>query len=775
MIRRWNILSWPIWAKLLAGFIVAVLLPTLLMLTVVVRGIREIDQANAESAVSQFGAQQAQALAGAFALASNNLTDYSQAASFRSLLLELVTAPTGGDTGAGADPLDQARMVGSMQDDLLNRSSSTFTRLDLLDASGQLLVRALPGRGIEVTLGEDLAQSAAYRAGALAYTRGQTQATAVTASGGQPVIEIVTVLYRFQAIDSQQFQLPIAYLVAQLNPAFTVYDKLPAVTSPDQPSSYLVSRSGVLIKDGAASASAGAELAGSELMQAALSGQPQFDRLNPGTPDEVVRFAALIENTPLILISERPANTVANQMLDYLLTRGFPLLLGLTPLVLVLVLLFNQFLTPPLRRLTQAMQAAGRGSFSGEVPDTARADEIGDLARAFADMRQEIGELVQGLSHSVSERERDISATQDISHFAATQRDLQYLIDRVVNLVTDRFANIYHAQIFLLDNEARFAVLRASTGAAGTTLLARGHRLEVGSRSVIGQVTSLGQVVVARDIGTSDIHRRNEFLPDTRAELAVPLRVGDRVIGALDVQSYQRDTFTADQIRVLEIMADQIAIAIENARLFQQTQRQATDDERRQRALTRHTWSQYLYDQRQARLESVAGQTANPADLESLRQTAAERGAAVVGAPSAHHTIGFAVPIRLRGETLGAVAWEVAEAGFDRNKVLLAQELTDRLAISLENARLFTQSQRATERERLVNEISTRLTGQTDIDRILRTAVREVGQALRVPQVSIHLHAPAEALPDGGAERANGRASDGGSTNGSTNGHSEAS
>ncbi len=775
MIRRWNILSWPIWAKLLAGFIVAVLLPTLLMLTVVVRGIREIDQANAESAVSQFGAQQAQALAGAFALASNNLTDYSQAASFRSLLLELVTAPTGGDTGAGADPLDQARMVGSMQDDLLNRSSSTFTRLDLLDASGQLLVRALPGRGIEVTLGEDLAQSAAYRAGALAYTRGQTQATAVTASGGQPVIEIVTVLYRFQAIDSQQFQLPIAYLVAQLNPAFTVYDKLPAVTSPDQPSSYLVSRSGVLIKDGAASASAGAELAGSELMQAALSGQPQFDRLNPGTPDEVVRFAALIENTPLILISERPANTVANQMLDYLLTRGFPLLLGLTPLVLVLVLLFNQFLTPPLRRLTQAMQAAGRGSFSGEVPDTARADEIGDLARAFADMRQEIGELVQGLSHSVSERERDISATQDISHFAATQRDLQYLIDRVVNLVTDRFANIYHAQIFLLDDEARFAVLRASTGAAGTTLLARGHRLEVGSRSVIGQVTSLGQVVVARDIGTSDIHRRNEFLPDTRAELAVPLRVGDRVIGALDVQSYQRDTFTADQIRVLEIMADQIAIAIENARLFQQTQRQATDDERRQRALTRHTWSQYLYDQRQARLESVAGQTANPADLENLRQTAAERGAAVVGAPSAHHTIGFAVPIRLRGETLGAVAWEVAEAGFDRNKVLLAQELTDRLAISLENARLFTQSQRATERERLVNEISTRLTGQTDIDRILRTAVREVGQALRVPQVSIHLHAPAEALPDGGAERANGRASDGGSTNGSTNGHSEAS
>ncbi len=768
MKRRWGILSWPIWAKLLAGFIVAVLLPAVLVLTLVVRGVREIDQANAESAVSQVGTQQAQALAGAFALASNNLADFTQTTGFRTLLQELTAVSIDGDDAA--DPLDQARMVGSMQDNLLNRTTNMFTQLDLLDASGQLLVRAVPGRAIEVTLGENLTQSAAYRAGALAYTRGQTQATAVTAVNGQPVIEIVTVLYRFQSMPRQQ--LPVAYLVAQLNPVFTVYDKLPAATSPEQPSSYLVSRSGVLIKDGAASAGTAGDVVGSDLVRAALGGTPQIDRLNPNLPDEMVRFAALIENTPLIIISERAVNTVANQMLDYLLTRGFPLLLGLTLLAAALVLLFNQALTPPLQRLTQAIQATGRGSFSGEIPATNRADEIGDLARAFADMRQEIAELVQGLTLSVSERERDISATQDISHFAATQRDLQHLIDRVVSLLTDRFTNIYHAQIFLLDDEQRFAVLRASTGAAGAALLARGHRLEVGSRSVIGQVTSLGQVVVARDSSASDIHRRNEFLPDTRAELAVPLRVGDRVIGALDVQSYQRDTFTADQIRVLEIMADQIAIAIENARLFQQTQRQASDDERRQRALTQHTWRQYLYDQRQASLESAAGQASSPADLENLRQAAAARGAAVVGAPTAHHTIGFAVPIRLRGETLGAVAWEVAEAGFDHNKVLLAQELTDRLAISLENARLFTQSQRAAERERLVNEIGTRLTGQTDLDRILRTAVREVGQALRVPQVSVRLHAPADALPAGSADSGGGA---NGSANGSTNGHSEAS
>lgn len=757
MTRRWNVLAWPIWAKLLAGFAVAVVVPVLLLVVLVVRGIREIDLVNAESAVTQLGAQQTQALASAFALASSSLNDYIQTPTFRSLLLELIPA---GRASAAIDPLDQARLVGNMQDGLLNRSANTFTRLTLLSSDGRVLAQGTPGRSIEVTMGESRALSPAYRAATLAYTRGQMQTVVVSEQGGQPVIEIVAVLFRFKVVEFSQFQLPIAYLVAQLNPTFTIYDKLPPATAPDQPRTYLVSRTGVVIADGAARSGA-TELASSELVRAALAGTPQVARAGQGTADEVVRYAALVENTPLVLISERATNSVASQMHGYILTRSFPLLIGLTLLTLLLALLFNQFLTPPLRRLAQAMQTVSRVNFDGPVPAVGRADEIGDLARAFADMRREIAELVHGLTLSVSERERDISATQDISHFAAAQRDLQHLIDRVVNLIVDRFPNIYHAQIFLLDDEGRYAVLRASTGEAGAALLARGHRLEVGSRSVIGQVTSLGQTVVARDTGASDIHRRNEFLPNTRAELAVPLRVGDRVIGALDVQSLQRDTFSADQTRVLQIMADQIAVAIENARLYQEAQRSASDEARRQRALTRYAWRQYLYDERAVRLESAVGRASSPDALDDLRRAAVERGEAVVGQPTPRQTVAFAVPIRLRGETLGAVAWEVAQAGFDRNKVLLAQELTDRLAVSLENARLFTQSQRAAERERLVNEISTRLTGQTDIDHILRTAVREVGQALRAPQVTVSLRA----APNGSPESANG----------SANGHTEAS
>jgi GAF domain-containing protein len=298
-------------------------------------------------------------------------------------------------------------------------------------------------------------------------------------------------------------------------------------------------------------------------------------------------------------------------------------------------------------------------------------------------------------------------------------------------------------------------VLRASTGDVGKRLLGRGHRLAVGSVSVIGQTTDQGQVVVARDTASSRVHKPNELLPDTLAELAIPLRVGTTIIGALDVQSKLSDTFTQDQINVLQTMADQIAIAIENARLYQESLTRLDELERARRTSSTNAWRDLMTAQRARKLQSEAGVRTSNRDMSELRRAALETGKPVVGEPTERKTIPIAVPIRLLDQILGAVEWELPQDGFDNNKVQLAQELTDRLAVSLENARLFHESQRATERERLVNDIAARLTSQTDIDQILQTAVREVGQALRSPQVSIRLN------------RLNG--SDG--TNGSTNGH----
>jgi GAF domain-containing protein len=312
-------------------------------------------------------------------------------------------------------------------------------------------------------------------------------------------------------------------------------------------------------------------------------------------------------------------------------------------------------------------------------------------------------------------------------------------MNQVVQLIIEKFPNIYHAQIFLLDVDRRYAVLRASTGAPGRLLLARGHRLEVGSVSVIGQVVEQRQTVVARDTTTSAVHKRNEFLPETRAELAIPLRVGEQVIGALDVQSKQSDSFSDDEITVLQIMADQVAVALENARLYQESVRRLEEVDRANRQATTHTWQEYIYGQRQRHLNSESG-VATGEDLSELRRRAIAQGKPVIGEATQQGITPIAVPIQLRGQTLGAVEWELPTADLDDNKLALAQELANRLAVSLDNARLFQESQRAAERERVVSAIAAKLTPQTEINDILQTAVREVGQVLRAPQVTIRLH-----------------------------------
>jgi GAF domain-containing protein/HAMP domain-containing protein len=415
----------------------------------------------------------------------------------------------------------------------------------------------------------------------------------------------------------------------------------------------------------------------------------------------------------------------------------FPVLIGLVVLGAVLAL-FSRHLTDPLEDLQQAMQALGVGSFDPPVTAVARRDEIGDVARSFVDMRQQTQNLIEDLERRIARRTRDMETTQEISRFAVTQRDLQALMDDVVSLVVERFDNIYHAQIFLIDADRRFAVLRASTGSVGTELLSRGHRLAVGSISVIGQVTARGEVIVARDTASSEVHRQNEFLPETRAELAVPLQLGDEIIGALDLQSKASDTFDDEQINVLKSMANQLGIAIENTRLYQESLQRLRNIQEQSRAQTQQNWQEYMYDNRTTQLAQQAG-TPTMQSFDELRQRAINTKRPIIGDETERQTIPIAVPLRLRGEVIGAIAWELPAKEYDNNKVQLAEDLAERLALSLDNTRLFEQSQRATERERLVNDISAKLTGQTDVNRILQTAVREVGQALRAPQVSIRL------------------------------------
>jgi GAF domain-containing protein/HAMP domain-containing protein len=618
---------------------------------------------------------------------------------------------------------------------LLEEATSPFEHVRLVSTTGNI--------GISVSLntsrpqdqpGVSQNQNATYQAAEAAAVIGANETIAAWANDDGYTIELVQII-RHVTTDEV-----VAYLIARVNPQ-RIENALLTEDTGYREFLQLVNPAGIVYAPGSDAANPStADLAtGAER---ALAGETGLERYAQPRGERVIGYYAPIGFANLGLVSEIPVSAVEAQAFSYFTTRAFVLTIGFVALASVMVILLsllNNLITPPLGRLRKATQALGMGNFSEPVPDTRRDDEIGALATSFVMMRDQVQSLIGDLQTRLEARLRDIDTTQEISRFAAMQSDVQSLLDRVVTLIAQRFPNIYHAQIFLLDNERKNAVLRASTGEAGRKLLERGHRLAVGSVSVIGQTTEQRRLVVARDTAYSPMHRQNDLLPDTRAELAIPLFFGDNLIGVLDLQSKERDAFTPEQINVLQTVANQVAVAIQTARLYEESVQRLERIEQANRAATLRAWQDYMRDQRVRDMRSEAGVIVD-SDVSLLRRTALTTGQPAIGDVTPRATIPVAVPIQIGGQTIGSVEWEVPASDFGEDRLELARELARRLALSLDNARLFQESRRAAERERLVNNIAARLTAQTDVNEILQTAVREVGQALQSPQVSIRLH-----------------------------------
>ncbi|MFN8419623.1 MAG: GAF domain-containing protein [Anaerolineae bacterium] len=199
--------------------------------------------------------------------------------------------------------------------------------------------------------------------------------------------------------------------------------------------------------------------------------------------------------------------------------------------------------------------------------------------RLFSSLADQVAIAVESrtLLEQTDRRARQLQTSAQVSRAANSILNLDELFNVTVNLIKDSF-NYDHVQIFLVNDDGDDALLVASTGEAGKQLLAIHHHLPVGSKSIIGQVTENGAPTVVLDTQARDsVHRPNPYLPKTRSEMALPLTARQRILGALDVQSNNAGTFTQDDISVLGVLADQIAVAIDNARLFEVSSRRADE------------------------------------------------------------------------------------------------------------------------------------------------------------------------------------------------------
>jgi GAF domain-containing protein/HAMP domain-containing protein len=385
-------------------------------------------------------------------------------------------------------------------------------------------------------------------------------------------------------------------------------------------------------------------------------------------------------------------------------------------------------------------------------------DEIEALADSFNIMTSRVGELVNNLEKRVADRTAELeivskqmtkradllTTVSDVSRAISTVQDIEKLLDSIVELISNRF-NYYHTGIFIIDDKREYAVLQAASSEGGKRMLARSHKLKVGEEGIVGFVTDSGQPRVAVDTGAEAIYFKNPDLPGTRSELTLPLMISERIIGALDVQSEQPDAFSEDDIQVLGTLANQVAVAIQNASLFTETRKALNEAQIAYQRFVQTGWKRFMERSTQIGYQ-FTGNTVNPLKTALDRpeiNAVLESGEATTDAVTENKASipTLAIPIKVRGETIGVLDIRAlrTDRAWEKTDITTAQTIADRLAFALENARLIDESQKRAARERAISDMTSKIGSSVDVNTILQQTVQELGRLIGNSEVIIQI------------------------------------
>jgi GAF domain-containing protein len=364
-----------------------------------------------------------------------------------------------------------------------------------------------------------------------------------------------------------------------------------------------------------------------------------------------------------------------------------------------------------------------------------------DLAEELEGQRALLEEEVAQRTADLARRGTQLEAAARVARDAAMIRDVEALLAETAELVSERFG-FYHTGLFLLDEMGEYAVLRAASSEGGRRMLARGHRLGKGV-GLVGNVAAWGEPRIALDVGMDAVYFDNPDLPETRSEMALPLRVREEVIGVLDVQSREPEAFGEEDVAVLQTLADQVAVAINNAQLVQQVQESLEAERRAYGEIGRDAWRELI------RTSPALAQRYDPGSIlpsegvwrEEMRRAVQEGrmapapGATPGGGPA------VAVPVQVRGQVVGVLdAHKPAGAGdWSAEEAALLQAMVEQLGVALDSARLYQDTQRRAAQDRLLGEVAARMRETLDMDTVLQSSIREMGEALGLAEVEVRL------------------------------------
>lgn len=428
-------------------------------------------------------------------------------------------------------------------------------------------------------------------------------------------------------------------------------------------------------------------------------------------------------------------------------------------------------------KILGTIMVGNQHDFTYSLQDEALLLSISSILASTLDNRQ--------LFQQIQRRSIQLETSAEVSQIASTMLDPNELLPEVVERIKSGF-DLYYAGIFLIDEDGsltgepdKWAVLRAGSGEAGKEMVARQHKLEIGGSSMIGKAVSGAQAQVAQDVTIQENFFRNPALPDTKSEMALPLVSRGQVLGALTIQSERESAFSNEDVTSLQTMADQLANAIENARLFEQTEARAKELlvlNEMARAYTQtmdvdkliqhtHTYTNRLLDAEnfylalfndhnntiEIRLLVEASKRAAPPEPKyvlgngltdwiiinkspvlipkDVEKEMEAMGIEYPGTPSKSY---LGVPMMIGTEVIGVIAIQSysRDNNYNNHDLDLLSAIASQAAVAIDNALRFQQSQSRAQFEAVMREITTRVHSSTNPEAILKTAVREVSNAL---------------------------------------------
>lgn len=429
-------------------------------------------------------------------------------------------------------------------------------------------------------------------------------------------------------------------------------------------------------------------------------------------------------------------------------------LIGYTIVVLVffsaLLFIFTRSITNPLRKLTNFTSRVssetlrtGEQRFSEKILINTQ-DELEDLGNAFNQMAEDLRKSFGTLEENVEARTKDLAqlATElrtiaEVNREIAVIRDQNTLLNVSASLIRERLG-FYHVGIFLIDERGEFAILRGASSISAEEMLSDNFKIKIGEAGAVGNVTVTGQAYIAQDADIDTLQTNYRYLPETRSQIALPLRSYNVTIGVLDIQSKTRSSFNERELQSLQVLADQLAAAIENAQLVQRLEGALSELSKANQSKTQEIWrsagkrlsaSAYEYDGLQIR---PVPQNISPELISEL-----ENGHPIVHSTADKNTL--LVPLTILGQVIGVVGLEQEDRSqqWTEEQIAIAQAAANRAALTLENARLFEESNRRAIKESTIFAATTRIGSVVSMENILQTTAEELEKVLSDSEITI--------------------------------------